>query len=63
MPPYAAPMLADSFAGLPPAYVEVEDFDCLHDEGIAYAQALSKAGVPVQLEYPASRIQKPPPWK
>ena len=50
MPPYAAPMLADSFAGLPPAYVEVEDFDCLHDEGIAYAQALSKAGVPVQLE-------------
>lgn len=36
-PQYAAPMLAGNFAGLPPAYVEVEEFDCLHDEGIAYA--------------------------
>lgn len=50
MPQYAAPMLAGNFVGLPPAYVEVEEFDCLHDEGIAYAQALSAAGVSVQLE-------------
>ena len=50
IPRYAAPMLAGSFKGLPPAYVEVEEFDCLHDEGIAYAWALSVAGVPVQLE-------------
>ena len=27
------PMLARDFSGLPPAYVEVEEFDCLHDEG------------------------------
>lgn len=40
MPQYAAPMLAQSFSGLPPAYVEVEEFDCLHDEGMAYAHAL-----------------------
>lgn len=49
-PQYAAPMRADSFSGLPPAYVEVEEFDCLRDEGIAYAAALAAAGVTVQLE-------------
>ena len=50
MPEYAAPMLAADFFGLPPAYVEVEEFDCLHDEGVAYAQALRAAGVEIQLE-------------
>lgn len=49
-PEYAAPMLASDFSDLPPAYVEVEEFDCLHDEGVAYAQALQSAGVEVQLE-------------
>ena len=48
-PQYAAPMLAQDFSSLPSAYVEVEEFDCLHDEGIAYAGALA-AWVPVQLE-------------
>ena len=50
MPQYAAPMLFSDFSGLPPAYVEVEEVDCLHDEGAAYAGALEKAGVAVQLE-------------
>lgn len=50
MPQCAAPMLASDFSGLPPAYVEVEEFDCLHDEGTAYAKALERAGVLVQLE-------------
>lgn len=49
-PQYAAPILTGNFAGSPPAYVEVEEFDCLHDEGIVYAQALSATGVPAQLE-------------
>ena len=47
---YASPMEAASFAGLPDAYVEVEQFDCLHDEGVAYAAALARAGAKVQLE-------------
>ena len=49
-PQYAAPMLAPDFSDLPPAYVEVEEFDCLHDEGTAYAKALGATGVTVQLE-------------
>lgn len=50
IPQYAAPLLARDFSDLPPAYVEVEEFDCLHDEGIAYAKALEAAGVEVQVE-------------
>lgn len=50
MPQYAAPLLARNFSNLPPAYVEAEEFDCLHDEGIAYAKALEAAGVEVQIE-------------
>lgn len=48
-PQYAAPLLADSFAGLPAAYVETAQFDCLHDEGVAYAEKLKAAGVEVTL--------------
>lgn len=49
-PAYASPALAENFAGLPPAYVEVEEFDCLHDEGAQYAKSLRDAGGSVQLE-------------
>ena len=37
-------MEAASLVGLPRAYVETAEFDCLHDEGIAYAEALRAAG-------------------
>jgi acetyl esterase/lipase len=53
--PYAAPARATDLAGLPPAYIDVGDLDLFLDEDIAYAQALMRAGVPVELHvYPGA---------
>lgn len=46
---YYSPVEADSFEGLPPAYIETAEFDCLHDDGILYAEKLRKAGIEVTL--------------
>ncbi|MEX5637291.1 alpha/beta hydrolase [Parafrankia sp. FMc2] len=49
VPVYAAPARATDLADLPPAYISAMQFDCLRDEGIAYAQALLAAGVATEL--------------
>ena len=41
-------MEADSHAGLPPAYIEVAEFDCLHDDGVLYAGLLRKNAIEVE---------------
>lgn len=47
--PLGSPLLAASHAGLATAIVTVAGFDPLHDEGIAYAEKMRAAGVPVTL--------------
>ena len=44
-----SPVEADSFEGMPPAYIETAEFDCLHDDGILYAKLLEEAGIEVTL--------------
>ncbi len=46
---YYSPVEADHFEGLPPAYIETAEFDCLHDDGICYTEKLRAAGAAVVL--------------
>ncbi|HUD90703.1 alpha/beta hydrolase [Sphingobium sp.] len=54
VPASAAPARQENFAGLAPAYIEVGDLDIFRDEDIAYALALSRAGVPIELHVHSS---------
>ncbi|TFK87903.1 alpha/beta-hydrolase [Polyporus arcularius HHB13444] len=58
-PPTAAddvrvsPLLANSHAGLPPAFIQVQELDPLRDEGILYENVLRQAGGSTKLiQYP-----------
>nr|WP_249361995.1 alpha/beta hydrolase [Gordonia araii] len=54
--PQVSPLRADDLSGLPPAHVVVAGFDPLRDEGIAYAEKLREAGVPVTVDRAGSLI-------
>lgn len=47
--PYAAALHRDDFAGLPPALIEIAEFDPMRDEGQLYFDALRAAGVRAEL--------------
>jgi acetyl esterase/lipase len=46
---YYSPLEAKSLAGLPAAYIETAEIDCLHDDGIFYAERLRAEGIEVVL--------------
>ena len=50
---YAAPIREERLADLPKAYIETAEFDCLHDEGEAFANRLKESGV--EVEYYATK--------
>ena len=53
--PYAMPLLAEDFSGLPKALIAVAQFDPLRDDGMLYAERLQAAGVPAVL-YPGKGL-------
>nr|WP_314524564.1 alpha/beta hydrolase [uncultured Pseudomonas sp.] len=53
--PYAMPLLAADFSGLPKALIAVAQFDPLRDDGMLYAERLQAAGVAAVL-YPGKGL-------
>lgn len=52
---YSSPAIAEDLSNLPPAYICVGTFDMFHDEDVAYATALNRAGTPCELHvYPGA---------
>jgi acetyl esterase len=47
--PRVSILRAGDLSGLPPAYLAIAGFDPLRDEGVAFAERLREAGVPVSL--------------
>ena len=54
--PHAAPLLAEDFSGLPPAYLQAVEYDPLRLDAETYAARLAEAGVAAQLEVAAGLV-------
>lgn len=52
--PYLSPMFADSLKGLPSTVMVAVRYDCLRDEGLAYAERLKMDGVNVTVLEPTT---------
>jgi len=46
---YASPMEAESLVSFPKTYMEVAEFDCLHDEGVGFYECLKECGTEIEL--------------
>ena len=46
---YASPVEAKDFSEFPPTYMEVAEFDCLHDEGINLYEKIKATGAATEL--------------
>ncbi|KAI0770540.1 Alpha/Beta hydrolase protein [Fomes fomentarius] len=44
-----SPLLAPSFAGLPPTFLQIMELDPLRDDGVVYEKRLREAGIPVKI--------------
>ena len=49
--PYLSPTNAQTHEGLPPAYIETAEMDCLRDSAILYAEKLENSGVACTLRH------------
>jgi acetyl esterase len=45
----ASPLRHKSLVGVAPAFIELSEYDVLHDEGVAYGNRLKEEGVPVEV--------------
>lgn len=54
--PRVSPLLAEDVAGVAPAHIAVAGFDVLRDEGVAYADRLRAAGIPVTLQVVSGQV-------
>lgn len=58
--PYASPLLAADLTGLPPAHITSAEYDPLCDDGQAYAERLTDAGVPATYSLQQGQIHISP---